>query len=191
MENTFIKFYSMIIEETYLEGCFIIQPKIYKDERGSFFESYNKSLFEKTTGISVNFVQDNESKSSKDVLRGLHFQYGEYAQAKLVRVVKGRVLDVCVDIRRESKTFGKSFSIILDDKENKQLFIPRGFAHGFLVLEPDTIFSYKCDNYYDKSSERGIIYNDKKLNINWGIPDSQIILSDKDKQLPSFENLFK
>lgn len=191
MENTFTKFYKMVIEETYLKGCFILKPKIYKDERGCFFESYNKNDFEKRIGISVNFIQDNESRSSKDVLRGLHFQYGEYAQAKLVRVVKGRVLDVCVDIRRESKTFGKSFSIILDDKENKQLFIPRGFAHGFLVLEPDTIFSYKCDNYYDKSSERGIIYNDKKLNINWGIPDNQIILSEKDKQLPSFDNLFK
>ena len=191
MENTFTKFYKMVIEETYLKGCFILKPKIYKDERGCFFESYNKNDLEKRTGISVNFVQDNESRSSKDVLRGLHFQYGAYAQAKLVRVVKGRVLDVCVDIRRESKTFGKSFSIILDDIENKQLFIPRGFAHGFLVLEPDTIFSYKCDNYYNKSSERGIVYNDKKLNINWGIPDNQIILSEKDKQLPSFENLFK
>jgi dTDP-4-dehydrorhamnose 3,5-epimerase len=181
----------MIIEETYLEGCFIIQPKIYKYDMGSIFEGYNKSLFEKTTGVSVNFVQDNESKSSKGVLRGLHFQKGEYAQAKLVRVVNGSVLDVCVDIRKESKTFGKSFSIILDDKEYKQLFIPRGFAHGFLVLEQDTIFSYKCDNYYNTSSEGGIVYNDKTLNINWGLPYNQIILSEKDKQLPSFENQFK
>lgn len=191
MENTLTKFYNMVIEETYLKGCFILKPNIYNDERGCFFESYNKIDFEKRTGISVNFIQDNESRSSKNVLRGIHFQNGAYTQAKLVRVVKGRVLDVCVDIRRESKTFGKSFSIILDDIENKQLFIPRGFAHGFLVLEPDTIFSYKCDNYYNKSSERGIVYNDKKLNINWGIPDNQIILSEKDKQLPSFENLFK
>lgn len=181
----------MIIEETYLKGCIVLKPTIYKDGRGSFFESFNNDLFEKSTGISVNFVQDNESRSSKGVLRGLHFQKGDYAQAKLVRVVKGSVLDVCVDIRKVSKTFGKSFSVILDDKECKQLFIPRGFAHGFLVLEQNTIFSYKCDNYYNKSSEGGIVYNDKTLNINWGLPENQIKLSEKDKQLPSFENLFK
>lgn len=181
----------MIIEETYLKGCIVLKPTIYKDNRGSFFESFNNDLFKKSTGISANFVQDNESRSSKGVLRGLHFQKGDYAQAKLVRVVRGSVLDVCVDIREESKTFGKSFSIILDDKECKQLFIPRGFAHGFLVLEQDTIFSYKCDNYYNKSSEGGIVYNDKTLNINWGLPENQIKLSEKDKQLPSFENLFK
>lgn len=191
MANIFTKFYKMIIEETYLQGCFVIQPNVFRDERGHFFESFNKSLFEKATEISANFIQDNESKSSKGVLRGLHFQKGEFAQAKLVRTVKGSVLDVCVDIRPKSKTFGKSFSIILDDKENKQLYIPRGFAHGFLVLEYDTIFSYKCDNYYHKSSEGGIIYNDNHLNIDWGIPDSQIILSEKDKRLPTFENVFK
>ena len=139
MANTFTKFYNMVIEETYLKGCFILKPKIYKDERGCFFESYNKNDFEKMIGISVNFVQDNESRSSKDVLRGLHFQYGEYAQAKLVRVVKGRVLDVCVDIRRDSNTFGESFSIILDDIENKQLFIPRGFAHGVWFQNQETM----------------------------------------------------
>lgn len=181
----------MIIEETFLKGCIVLKPTIYKDGRGSFFESFNNDLFEKSTGISVNFVQDNESRSSKGVLRGLHFQKGDYAQAKLVRVVKGSVLDVCVDIRKASKTFGESFSVILDDKECKQLFIPRGFAHGFLVLEQNTIFSYKCDNYYNKSSEGGIVYNDKTLNINWGLPENQIKLSEKDKQLPSFENLFK
>jgi len=181
----------MGIEETCLGGCFVIRPKIFGDDRGHFFESFNKELFERNVGITTNFVQDNESKSSKGVLRGLHFQKGEHAQAKLVRVVKGSVLDVCVDIRKSSQTFGNSYSIILDDKEHKQLYIPRGFAHGFLVLEDDTIFSYKCDNYYQKSSESGIIYNDKHLNIDWGIPSSQLLISEKDKQLPTFENLFK
>ena len=181
----------MEIEKTNIEGCFVLKPNIFNDQRGYFFESFNKELFEKNTGISVNFIQDNESKSSRGVLRGLHFQKGEYAQAKLVRVIKGSVLDVCVDIRKDSKTFGQYFSIILDGKEKKQLFIPRGIAHGFLVLEDETIFSYKCDNYYNKPSEGGIVYNDKVLNINWGMPDNELILSEKDKKLPIFENLFK
>lgn len=181
----------MTIEQTHLNGCFVITPKVFKDDRGNFFESFNKEHFKRTTGLFNEFIQDNQSKSSKGVLRGLHFQKGEYAQSKLVRVIKGSVLDVCVDIRKTSETFGQYLSIILDDKENKQLYIPKGFAHGFLVLEDDTIFSYKCDNYYDKSSERGIVYNDKKLNIDWGLPDNELILSEKDKQLPTFENLFK
>ena len=181
----------MEIEKTNIEGCFVLKPNIFNDQRGYFFESFNKELFEKNTGISVNFIQDNESKSSRGVLRGLHFQEGEHAQAKLVRVIKGSVLDVCVDIRKDSKTFGQYFSIILDGKEKKQLFIPRGIAHGFLVLEDETIFSYKCDNYYNKPSEGGIVYNDKVLNINWGMPDNELILSEKDKKLPIFENLFK
>lgn len=181
----------MEIEKTHIEGCFVIRPNIYNDQRGYFFESFNKQVFEKRTGVSVDFVQDNESKSSRGVLRGLHFQKGKYAQAKLVRVIKGSVLDVCVDIRKTSKTFGQYFSIILNDKEKKQLFIPKGFAHGFLVLEDNTIFSYKCDNYYHKPSEGGIVYNDKFLNIDWGLPKQELILSEKDKQLPTFENLFK
>ena len=181
----------MKIEKTHIEGCFVIKPNIFNDQRGYFFESFNEDVFERETGISVNFIQDNESKSSRGVLRGLHFQKGEYAQAKLVRVIKGIVLDVCVDIRKTSKTFGQYFSIILNDKEKKQLFIPKGFAHGFLVLEDDTIFSYKCDNYYHKSSEGGIVYNDKFLNIDWGLPEQELILSEKDKELPTFENLFK
>lgn len=174
----------MTVEETYLKGCFVITPNVIKDQRGYFFESFNKTEFETKTGIVTNFVQDNQSQSSKGVLRGLHFQTGAFSQAKLVRVIKGKVLDVCVDLRSESTTFGKHFSILLDDIEHKQLYIPRGFAHGFLVLEDNSIFSYKCDNYYNKASERGIIYNDKDLNIDWNFPKEDLILSTKDKNLP-------
>lgn len=181
----------MILEETYLKGCFVLSPEIILDERGSFFESFNQKLFNRLIGRSVIFVQDNRSTSSKGVLRGLHFQTGEYAQAKLVSVAKGMVLDICVDLRNDSETFGKHFSIILDDKDNKQLFMPRGFAHGILVLEDDTIFTYKCDNYYNKSSEKGILFSDSRLNIDWNFTESELILSEKDKGLPTFETLFK
>jgi len=181
----------MIIEPTHLMDCFVVTLNVFKDSRGCFFESFNKSSFEKETGLSLDFIQDNISKSSKGVLRGLHFQTGNYEQAKLVSVLKGSVLDVCVDLRKESKTFGQYFSIILDDITPKQLFIPRGFAHGFLALENDTIFTYKCDNYYHKPSEKGIIFNDKTLNIDWNFSQNQIIVSEKDKLLPTFENLFK
>ncbi len=181
----------MIVEETQLSGCLVISPRIFEDNRGSFFESFNQKIFNKLIGSTINFVQDNQSRSSKGVLRGFHFQTGEHAQAKLVRVIKGKVFDVCVDIRLNSETYGCYFSIILDDKNNKQLFIPRGFAHGFLVLEDDTVFSYKCDNFYNKSSEAGILYNDKTLNIDWGFPENELLLSEKDKNLPSFDTLFK
>ena len=181
----------MTVEDIYLKGCFIITLPIFKDERGYFTESFNKYNFEKLTGIHTNFVQDNLSKSSKGVLRGLHFQTGKNAQAKLVQVIKGKVLDVCVDIRDESPTYGQYFSIILDDIKKKQLYVPRGFAHGFLVLEDDTIFSYKCDNYYNKEAERGIIYNDEILSINWNYPEDELIISSKDMQLPAFKNVFK
>ena len=191
MVNIFNNWINMTAEETYLRGCYVLSPRIFSDNRGSFFESFNQEVFYKLIGSPVNFVQDNQSKSSKGVLRGLHFQKGEYAQAKLVRVIKGKVLDVCVDIRPKSKTFGNSFSIILDDIENKQLFIPRGFAHGFLVLEDNTIFSYKCDNYYNKSSESGILYNDSTLKIDWNFPERELLLSEKDKALPTFEKCFK
>ena len=180
----------MIVEHTQLEGCFIISPKIFRDDRGYFFESFNKEAFEKTTGITVDFVQDNQSKSSKGVLRGLHFQTQPYEQAKLVTVISGSVLDVCVDLRPNSQTFGNYFSIVLDGIDKKQLFIPRGFAHGFLVLEDNTVFSYKCDSYYNKASERGIIYNDKNLNIDWRTKTEDLILSEKDSILPTFESLF-
>ncbi|MBT8265612.1 MAG: dTDP-4-dehydrorhamnose 3,5-epimerase [Bacteroidia bacterium] len=181
----------MTVEETYLSGCFIISPKVFKDQRGYFFESFNQREFKALTGIDISFVQDNQSQSDRGVLRGLHYQTGEHAQAKLVRVIQGSVLDVCVDLRPNSKTFKKSFSIILNGEDNNQLFVPRGFAHGFLVLEDKTIFSYKCDNFYNKSAESGIIYNDPTLNINWNFPNKDLILSEKDEQLESFETLFK
>ncbi|MDT0558047.1 dTDP-4-dehydrorhamnose 3,5-epimerase [Ichthyenterobacterium sp. W332] len=180
----------MIIEQTNLEDCFIITPNVLEDDRGYFFESFNRKKFEDLTDMNIDFVQDNQSKSSKGVLRGLHFQKGDYAQAKLVRVLKGSVLDVAVDLRPNSKTFSKSFSVKLDTINNKQLFIPRGFAHGFLVLENDTIFSYKCDNYYNKLSESGILYNDQTLAINWEFKEEELILSPKDLSLPMFNDLF-
>jgi len=181
----------MKVVETNLKGCFVVSPKIHQDNRGVFFESFNQREFEKAIGDKVNFVQDNHSVSKKGVLRGLHFQSGLYAQAKLVRVVRGSVLDVCLDIRPNSETFGKHFSIILDNKQHQQLFIPRGFAHGFLVLEDDTIFSYKCDSFYSFEHEGGIQYNDPELKINWNFPIDKIIQSDKDKLLPTFKSLFK
>lgn len=188
MVNIFNNLYKyMTVEETYLKGCFVITPKVFQDDRGFFLESFNKLKFEKETGVYTNFVQDNLSKSSKGVLRGLHFQTNEYAQSKLVNVVKGKVLDVCVDLRKKSSTYGHYFSIILDDVNKKQLYIPKGFAHGFLVLEDEAIFSYKCDNYYNKESEAGIIYNDKDLNIDWNFPKEDLILSEKDKALLTFE----
>ena len=179
----------MQITKTDLEGCFVIEPKAYKDERGIFFESYNKRTFEKLTNHKINFVQDNQSVSSKGVLRGLHFQKGEYAQAKLVRVLKGSVQDVVVDVRPKSKTFGNHFSTKLSEENNKQLFVPKGFAHGFLVLEDDTVFSYKCDNFYNKESEAGIIYNDISLGIFWETLEIPYLLSEKDLKLPKLKDL--
>tara|TARA_R110002049_G_scaffold293010_2_gene477824 strand:- start:15045 stop:15593 length:549 start_codon:yes stop_codon:yes gene_type:complete len=178
----------MTVEETNLKGCYIIQPNVYKDIRGYFIESFNKKTFNSKLNLDIDFVQDNESQSNKGVLRGLHYQLGKYSQAKLVRVVKGSVLDVVVDMRLDSKTFGKHFSIKLTEANKLQLFIPRGFAHGFIVLEDKTIFSYKCDNYYNIESESGIIYNDNNLNIDWYLPDSDFILSEKDLVLPKFKD---
>ena len=152
-------------------------------------QSYKKTILDDILGYKVEFVQDNESFSSKGVLRGLHFQKGVYAQAKLVRVVQGAVLDVAVDLRLESPTYGQHFSIELSSENKKQLFIPRGFAHGFVVLSDTALFSYKCDNYYNKSSESGIIYNDPTLNIDWKFPDDQLQLSKKDLELPQFKSL--
>jgi dTDP-4-dehydrorhamnose 3,5-epimerase len=163
---------------TGFEGLFVIQPKVFEDERGYFFESFNAAIFAKN-GIDVNFVQDNQSLSSKNVLRGLHFQNQPFAQAKLVNVTKGSVLDVVVDIRKNSKTYGEHFKLILSEKNKSMLFIPIGFAHGFLTLEDQTIFSYKCSNFYKKESEGSIFWNDEILNINWGITNP--IISDKDK----------
>ena len=173
----------MKVSETELKGCFIIEPQIFSDERGYFFESFHKEKFQQLTNIEVNFLQDNEAFSNRGIIRGLHFQKGQFAQAKLVRVVKGKVLDVALDIRLGSKTYGKHFSIILSEKNKKQLFIPRGFAHGYAVLEDNTVFSYKCDNYYNKKSEGGVIYNDSDLLIDWMLKDEEVLLSVKDNKL--------
>ena len=179
----------MIAKETKLKGCFIMQPKIYTDERGYFFETFNQKTFNELTGLDISFVQDNESFSTKGVLRGLHYQTGDFAQAKLVRVIKGNVLDVAVDVRRNSKTFGKHITVELSGENKKQLFIPRGFAHGFVVLSETAIFSYKCDNFYNKASESGIIYNDSTLNIDWQLAKNELIISEKDMLLPKFEDV--
>jgi len=174
--------------ETNLEGCFIIESTIHNDNRGYFFESFNQQVFNKIADQKIDFVQDNESFSSKGVLRGLHYQTGKHAQAKLVRVIKGKVLDIAVDIRKGSKTFGDYFPIVLSEDNKKQLFVPRGFAHGFIVLSDTAIFSYKCDNFYNKESEGGIIYNDSKLNIDWQLPQEEFIVSEKDMVLPKLDN---
>lgn len=176
----------MIVEQTPLKDCLLIKPDVFRDERGSFLETYNHERFKKETGLDVVFVQDNQSVSQKGTLRGLHFQTGEAAQAKLVRTVMGEILDVAVDLRKGSPTFGKHFKTLLSGENNHQLFVPRGFAHGFLVLSETAVFAYKCDNYYDKSSEAGIIYNDKTLAIDWDYPEEKLVLSEKDKNLPEF-----
>jgi len=179
----------MIVKETNLEGCFIIKPKVIQDKRGYFLESFNQAVFKEGLNRDINFVQDNESYSSKGVLRGLHYQKGDYAQAKLVRVIKGKILDVVVDLRADSLTFSKHMSIELSEDNKTQLFIPRGFAHGFLVLSDTAIFSYKCDNFYNKASEGGIIYNDKDLNIDWKLDEKEFIVSEKDLELPTLKEV--
>lgn len=173
--------------ETKLKGCFILEPRIFEDSRGYFFESFNQNIFNKLVGVDVNFIQDNESFSKKGTLRGLHFQKGKYAQAKLVRVIKGCVLDIAVDIRKDSVTFGDYVAIELSEDNKRQLYIPRGFAHGFIVLSDTAIFSYKCDNFYNKESEGGIIYNDESLKIDWKLNKEKLIISEKDLLLPKLE----
>lgn len=168
----------MEIVKTEIKDLLIIKPKVFEDERGHFFESYNQSIFA-NLGINVNFVQDNQSLSGKNVLRGLHFQNPPFAQGKLVRVIKGSVLDIAVDIRKNSPTYGKHISIELSEKNKTMFYIPEGFAHGFLTLEDNTIFSYKCTNFYNKESEGCILWNDPELNINWNVNNP--IISDKDK----------
>ena len=170
----------MKIIETAIEGVVIIEPRLFKDERGYFFESFSQREFEEKIR-KISFVQDNESKSSYGVLRGLHFQKPPYAQSKLVRVIKGAVLDVAVDIRKGSPTFGKHVAVELTEENHLQLVIPRGFAHGFSVLSQEVIFQYKCDNFYAPQSEGALAWDDSDLNINWRIPTNQIILSEKDK----------
>lgn len=181
----------MTFTETKLKGCFILEPKIINDERGYFMESFNENTFQTAVGQEVHFVQDNQSFSTKGVLRGLHYQTGNHAQAKLVRVLSGEVLDVAVDIRPDSETFGQHFSIVLSAENQKQFFVPRGFAHGFLVLSETATFFYKCDNFYNKESEGGIKYDDATLNIDWQFLVDELIISEKDMHLPNLENARK
>jgi dTDP-4-dehydrorhamnose 3,5-epimerase len=178
----------MVFTETNLKDCYLIEPRIFIDERGYFMESFNERNFQNQTGIAVHFVQDNQSKSSKGVLRGLHYQTGIYSQAKLVRVLEGEVYDVVVDIRPESNTYGQQYGVVLSAENQKQLFVPKGFAHGFLVLSETATFFYKCDEFYNKEFEAGIIFNDPSLNIDWQIPTSELIISEKDKVQPLFKN---
>jgi len=166
--------------ETHLKGCFIIEPKVFHDDRGYFMECFNQKTFNNGIGQEVTFVQDNQSYSSKGVLRGLHYQCGDHAQAKLVRVLEGEVLDVAVDLRPDSETYGQSFAILLSAQNQKQLFVPRGFAHGFLVVSETATFFYKCDNFYNKESEGGVMFNDPELGIDWNFPESDLIISEKD-----------
>ncbi|MEO0045330.1 MAG: dTDP-4-dehydrorhamnose 3,5-epimerase [Bacteroidota bacterium] len=176
---------------TKLEGCFIIEPKIILDERGYFMESFNEKTFQKGIGQEIHFVQDNQSYSSKGVLRGLHYQTGADAQAKLVRVLQGEVLDVAVDLRPDSPTYGQYESVILSGENQRQFFVPRGFAHGFLVTSNTAVFFYKCDNFYSKESEAGVLYNDKTINIDWNFATENLIISEKDKIQPTLENATK
>ena len=175
----------MNIIETPIEGLVIIEPKIWKDDRGYFFESYNQETFKKQ-GIALDFVQDNQSYSHKNALRGLHAQAPPYSQGKLVRVIQGKVLDVAVDIRKGSATYGQHFKIELSVENNKMFYVPPGFLHGFVTLENNTIFSYKCTNLYQKEAEVGVIWNDKDLGIDWGINLAEVLVSPKDATLPNF-----
>ncbi|MBN2668718.1 MAG: dTDP-4-dehydrorhamnose 3,5-epimerase [Bacteroidales bacterium] len=173
----------MKVLTTKIHGLLIIEPDVYKDHRGYFFESYQIDRF-KAEGIEQRFIQDNEAFSSYGVIRGLHYQLGEFSQAKLVRVIKGSVLDVAVDLRKDSPTYLQYESIVLSGQNKRQFLVPRGFAHGYSVLENDTIFAYKCDNFYNKSSERGIHPLDPTLNIDWHVPEDDVMLSEKDLESP-------
>ena len=174
--------------ETKISDLIIIEPTVFGDSIGYFLESYNQKKFEEVVG-KISFMQDNESKSSKGVLRGLHFQKPPFEQAKLVRCIEGEVLDVAVDIRKNSKTYGKHISVLLSGENKRQLFVPRGFVHGFLVLSDSATFAYKVDNIYAPDHDAGIRWNDKELNIQWGMEDSEVIISEKDAELPFFSKL--
>lgn len=178
----------MKITRTDIEGLVVIEPRVFGDSRGYFFESFSQREFENEVG-QVRFVQDNESKSSYGVVRGLHFQKPPYTQSKLVRVVKGRVLDVAVDLRRDSKTYGQYFSVELTEDNHFQLFIPKGFAHGFAVLSEEAVFQYKCDEFYAPESEGAIAWDDPDIGVDWKIPEDKVILSEKDKKHPAFKDL--
>jgi dTDP-4-dehydrorhamnose 3,5-epimerase len=177
----------MKVKSTPLKDCYIIEPTIFEDERGYFFEKFNEQKFEELTGMNGHFVQDNVSKSSYGVLRGLHLQKGEHSQAKLVSCLDGKVWDVAVDLREDSPTFGQWFGIELTDENKLQLYIPRGFGHGFSVLSDTAVFAYKCDNFYNKESEGSVKYNDPDLNIDWKVKKEDIVLSEKDQNAPGFK----
>ena len=175
----------MEYRKTEIEGVFVIEPRVFGDERGYFFEAWKQQEFEENVG-KVNFMQDNESKSVRGVLRGLHYQKGEFSQAKLVRVISGRVLDVAVDLRKSSPTFGKYVAVELSDENKRQFFIPRGFAHGFLVLSDEAVFTYKVDNPYAPQAESSILWNDPTLAIDWQVSVENLILSQKDREATPF-----
>ncbi|MCD0480305.1 dTDP-4-dehydrorhamnose 3,5-epimerase [Chryseobacterium sp. LC2016-29] len=176
----------MKIKTTPLKDCYIIEPTIFEDERGYFFEKFNEKKFEELTGMNGHFVQDNISKSSYGVLRGLHLQKAEHAQAKLVSCLEGKVWDVAVDLREDSPTFGKWFGVELTPENKLQLYVPRGFGHGFSVISETAVFAYKCDNFYNKESEGSVKYNDEDLQIDWKLDEKDMILSEKDENAPSF-----
>jgi dTDP-4-dehydrorhamnose 3,5-epimerase len=173
----------MPFTDTHLPGVKIFEPRVFEDERGYFFEAFNQNTFSEA-GIPNTFVQDNQARSVYGVLRGLHYQVPPFAQAKLVRVIEGKVLDVIVDLREDSPTYGQSLSVVLSAENKKQLFIPRGFAHGYLVLSPTAEFFYKCDNFYSKKDEGGLLYNDPPLHIDWTIPAKDIIIAERDRNFP-------
>lgn len=181
----------MIIEHTSIEGCFLCKPNIFKDDRGYFMESFNEQTFREVSGVDVHFVQDNQSYSQRGVLRGLHYQIGTFAQSKLVRVLQGEVLDIAVDIRPDSPTYGRHVAVTLTAEEGWQFFVPKGFAHGFVVLSETATFFYKCDQFYNKEYEGGIMYNDPSLNIDWKLAPNELIISEKDKHLPILEKAKK
>ena len=183
----------MKIDESPIKGSFVIQPKVFEDHRGYFVESFNQRLLDNVLGYSPQFVQDNQSKSKYGVLRGLHLQLGDFAQAKLVRAIQGEILDIIVDVRPDSKQFGEHFTLILSAENKNQLFVPRGFAHGFAVLSETATIHYKADNYYNNQAESGLLYNDPELNIDWQILLEDIVTSEKDLLLPTlsqFKELF-
>ena len=178
----------MKITKTALDGVVIIEPQVFEDARGYFFESWNKAKMEEA-GLNYDFIRDNQSKSCYGTIRGIHFQKGEFSQAKLVRVLQGTVLDVAVDLRKDSKTFGQHVAVELSAENNRQLMIPRGFGHGFSVLTPTAVFAYKCDNVYNKASEAGIRFDDPALGIDWKVKPEEAVLSDKDKILPFLKDV--
>lgn len=180
----------MLVEKTPLKDCYLLKPRIFEDHRGLFMETFHRKRFAEETGIDEEFVQDNQSVSKYGVLRGMHYQTGEFAQTKIVRVVYGKVLDVVADLRPDSPTFKQTFSAILDDVNMHELYVPKGFAHGFLTLSEKSVFAYKCDRYYTPGSEAGIIFNDPDLAIDWNFPEAEMILSEKDKIQPTVKEVF-